>query len=71
MLWGSLTLQVFVVYELRPDERQAAIGDLMAMLEAGTLAHTIGGRFPLAEIAAAHEAVEGGRVTGNVVLEIN
>lgn len=70
MLWGSLTLRVFVVYELRAEERRAAIEDLTAMLEAGALTHTIGGRFPLAEIAAAHEAVEGGRVTGNVVVEI-
>lgn len=70
MLWGSLTLRVFVVYELRAEERRAAIEDLTAMLEAGALTHTIGGRFPLAEIAAAHQAVEGGRVTGNVVVEI-
>lgn len=71
MLWGSLTLQVFVVYELRAEERRAAVDDLTSMLDAGTLTHTIGARFPLAEIAAAHEAVEGGRVTGNVILEIS
>jgi NADPH:quinone reductase len=70
MLWGSLTLQVFVVYELRPDERRAAIGDLAALLEAGRLTLPIGARFPLDDIAAAHEAVEGGRVVGNVVVEM-
>lgn len=70
LLWGSLTLQVFVVYELRAEERRAAINDLTAMLEAGALTHSIGARFPLADIAAAHEAVEGGRVTGNVVIEV-
>jgi NADPH2:quinone reductase len=70
MLWNSLTLQVFVVYELRPDERRAAIADVTALLEAGQLTLPIGACFPLDDIAAAHEAVEGGRVAGNVVVEI-
>jgi NADPH2:quinone reductase len=70
MLWGSLTLQVFVVYELRPDERAAAIAELTRLLEAGALKHSIGERFELDHIAAAHEAVETGRISGNVVLEM-
>jgi NADPH2:quinone reductase len=70
MLWNSLTLQVFVVYDLRPEERRAAIEDLTAMLEGGTLEHSIGARFPLDQIAAAHRTVEEGRTIGNVVLEI-
>ena len=69
-LWGSLTIQFYLVYELRPEERRAAIADLTWMLEAGTLKHTIGARFPLDDIAAAHEAVEGGKVIGNVVVEM-
>ena len=69
-LWGSLTIQFYLVYELRPEERRAAIADLTWMLEAGTLKHTIGARFPLDDIAAAHEAVEGGKVIGNVVAEM-
>lgn len=70
MLWGSLTLQVFVVYELLPDQRRAAIDRLTRLLEAGSLSHAIGATFALDDIASAHEAVEGGRVTGNVVIEI-
>jgi NADPH2:quinone reductase len=70
-LWGSLTLQVFVVYELLPEERDAALRDLAALLENGDLDHAIGARFPLDQIAAAHEAVEGGKVIGNVVIDIN
>lgn len=71
MLWGSLTLQVFVVYELQAAERQSAIAELTRLLEAGSLRHSIGPRFALDDIAAAHEAVEGGRVTGNVVIDID
>ena len=70
MLWGSLTLQVFVVYELRLEERRAAIAELTRLLEAGSLKHSIGATFGLDEIAAAHEAVEGGRIMGNVVVEM-
>ncbi len=70
MLWSSLTLQLYLVYELRPEERAKAIADLTAMLEAGSLTHTIGARFALADIVAAHEAVESGDVVGNVVLDV-
>lgn len=71
MLWGSLTLQLFLVYELTEAQRTRAIADLTALLEAGTLRHAIGARFPLDEIAAAHEAVESGTVIGNVVLNVS
>ncbi|MEX0404525.1 NADPH:quinone reductase [Aquibium sp. LZ166] len=69
-LWGSLTIQFYLVYELRQEERSAAVTELTWMLEAGTLKHTIGARFPLDDIAAAQEAVEGGKVIGNVVVEM-
>jgi NADPH2:quinone reductase len=69
-LFKSLTLQFFLVYELKPQERAAALTDLERLLESGALVHSIGARFPLADIAAAHEAVEHGRVLGNVVLDV-
>ncbi len=68
MLWGSLTLQVFVVYEMKPDERRVAIAELNELLVSGQLRHSIGATYTLDDIVAAHEAVEGGRVTGNVVV---
>ncbi len=40
------------------------------MLERGELIHTVGARFPLSEIAAAHEAVEAGATLGNVVVDL-
>jgi NADPH2:quinone reductase len=70
VLFKSLTLQFFLVYELTPAEREKALENLKTMLDAGALSHKIGARFPLADIAAAHEAVEHGRVLGNVVLDI-
>ncbi len=70
LLFRSLTLQFFLVYELREDERAKAIADLDAMLESRALAHTIGARFPLDEIATAHETVEAGRAVGNIVVDM-
>lgn len=71
LLWGSLTLQVFVVYELTAEERAVRLKELGTLLEAGKLRHAIGATFPLDDIAVAHEAVEGGNVVGNVVLRID
>ncbi|MDP3897705.1 MAG: NADPH:quinone reductase [Mesorhizobium sp.] len=70
MLWNSYALKAFLVYELTPDDRRAAIADLTAMLESGSLKHAIGPRFLLRDIAAAHEAVEGGKAVGNVVVDV-
>lgn len=69
MLWGSLTLQMFLVYELTAADRAAAIAELQALLREGRLSHAIGARYPLDAIAEAHEAIEGGRVIGNVVVD--
>jgi NADPH2:quinone reductase len=51
-----------------PEERAWRYGELFAAIEAGTLDVRIGARFPLAEAAAAHTALEGRETTGKVVL---
>jgi NADPH:quinone reductase len=70
LLWGSLKLSFFLVYDLQARDREATIAELDALLRAGCLQHAIGARFPLAQIADAHEAVEKGSVVGNVVLTL-
>lgn len=70
LLWGAVELRFFLVYDLLPQDREAAIAELDASMRAGRLAHAIGAVFPLAEIAAAHEAVEAGDRVGNVVLRV-
>jgi NADPH2:quinone reductase len=63
----STTLAYFIVYRLQPDDLHAAIA---AVTEASsTLIHTVAHTFPLAETAAAHEAVESGTVIGNVIVQ--
>ncbi len=69
-LFGSYTLRFFLVYDLTPADRQSAVAGLNALLEQNKLRHVVGARFALAEIVAAHEAVEQGRVIGNVVIDL-
>jgi NADPH:quinone reductase-like Zn-dependent oxidoreductase len=70
-VWVSINLRFFIIYEAPLEQRQAAIAELTAMMDAGNLIHTIGARFPLIRIASAHEAVESGKVMGNVVVDID
>lgn len=71
LLFGSISLHFFLVYDLSPRDRKAAIDGLTALLEQGRLLHAVGQRFRLDDIAAAHEAVEGGKVIGNVIVDLD
>lgn len=70
LLFSSLRLTFFLVYELLPADRARAIGDLDTLLRSGQLRHTVAQTFALEEIAAAHEAVETGGAVGNVVIRL-
>ena len=70
LLWNSYSLRFFLVYDLAPQDRRAAIDGLNQLLTGGQLSHTIAARFGFDEVAAAHEAVEAGRLIGNVVVEV-
>ena len=69
-LFGSFTIRFFLVYDLIPEDRAARILELNKLLEAGKLQHGIAARFPLRDIAEAHETVEQGKAIGNVILDI-
>lgn len=69
-LRNAITLKYIYVYELSPTERTAALNGIARALETGSLTTLIGRTFPLADIVAAHEAVEGGKILGNVVINI-
>lgn len=68
-LQNAIRLQFFLVYQLEADERARAIADITRMLEQGKLINRVGPVFPLAETAAAHEAVERGTI-GNVIVKM-
>ncbi|WP_075996443.1 NADPH:quinone reductase [Salaquimonas pukyongi] len=66
-LFNCHRLSFFVVYELLAKERKAAMDRLERALGAG-LDIAIDAVLPLAEAARAHERVESGTATGNVLL---
>lgn len=70
LLFGSVTLHFFLVYDLTAAQRRLAVDGLTRLMSAGEIEHTIGARFALDEIAAAHEAVERGALIGNVIVDL-
>lgn len=70
LLWNSYSLRFFLVYDLAPPDRRAAIDGLGQLVAGGQLLHTIGARFGIEQIAMAHETVEAGRLIGNVVVDL-
>jgi NADPH2:quinone reductase len=69
-LSNSIVLQFFLVYQLDAAERERAVAGITQALEAGKLVNRVGPTFPLADIAAAHEAVERGTI-GNVIVKVS
>jgi NADPH2:quinone reductase len=69
-LTQSIRLQFFLVYELDATERERAVAAISRGLVEGKLINRVAQpTYPLAEIAAAHEAVERGTI-GNVIVTL-
>ena len=66
----NVRFQFFIVYNLAEPDRARALSGVTALLAAGRLRHNIAQRLPLSEIAKAHELVESGSATGNIVLDV-
>ena len=69
-LVNNVTVKFLLVYELTADERARAVDAITRMLAANRLKHNVAQTYPLAEIVAAHQAVESGKVAGNVVMTV-
>ena len=67
---GKTEEQVATFANLPPLQRLGQPDDI-AILRRDALQHNIGMKLPLVSIAEAHDAVESGVVTGNVVLSIS
>ena len=65
----GIAVRWFIVYELTAAQRAMAVGTLDAWLRAGLVRHAVAARVPLADCAAAHDAVEAGKYIGNLVLD--
>ncbi|MGQ0619068.1 MAG: NADPH:quinone reductase [Panacagrimonas sp.] len=67
----NLRLRFFIVYNLNAADRSRALAEVSAALAANCLQHNVAERLPLDRIIEAHELVESGRASGNVVLDIS
>jgi NADPH:quinone reductase len=70
LLVNAIALKFIFVYELTPEEREAAVSTITRMLEQKRLINTVALTVPLEQAVAAHEAVEQGKALGNVVVQI-
>jgi len=69
-LVNTIRLQFFLVYELDAAERERTVSTITSALEQGKLANrVVEPTYKLADMAAAHEAVERGTI-GNVIVTI-
>jgi NADPH2:quinone reductase len=71
LLAKNLQIKFFMVYHLEAADRARATGALQRLLARGELQHNVAQRMPLSQIVQAHEAVEGGRLVGNLVLHVS
>ena len=67
----GIELALFIVYELPPSIRTDSIAATQQLLADPAFEHRIAARFPLDRIADAHEAVESGKLIGNVVVTLD
>jgi NADPH2:quinone reductase len=67
---GSLfvTRPTLFDYYVTPEEKQAGIDRLFAMLDSGAISPEIGQTFPLEDAAEAHRAIEAGETWGSTIL---
>jgi NADPH:quinone reductase len=70
LLQNSIALRFFLVYQMPRELRERATADITRMLERGELIHNVAQSFGLADVVAAHEAVESGKAMGNIVVRI-
>jgi NADPH2:quinone reductase len=69
-MFANTTLRYVLVYRLPPAAIADAVADVTAAAADGDLTLLPVHRFPLEEIAAAHDAVEGG-ATGKVLVDVS
>lgn len=70
MMFNGVTLRMMLVYLLNSAQRQNVIAQLTQAIGENALNHAIAATFPLSDAAAAHSAVEGNSVMGNVVVRM-
>ncbi len=71
LAYKGVTLHLVQAYIMAASKRHAMLADISRLLESASLIHSVGPHFNLSETVDAHEALERGRIIGNVVVDIN
>ena len=71
LLYKNATLRTVLVYAMSDEAHAAAARDINQAIAAGAIQHRIAARYPLAETAQAHDAVDSGKSIGKVVIQTN
>ncbi len=69
LMAANARVQFMLLYTIPDDAKLAAVAHVTRALEAGALTELPATRFPLADTAAAHDAVERGAV-GKVLIDV-
>lgn len=67
----DVLFRMAILYEVPAAVVQRGAADLVTLLSEGRLKHQIAARFPLDQIAAAHEMQESGRTIGKILVDID
>ena len=71
MMFMDLTIRLVIVYAMPESAKEQAIIDTVRLLENDDLQHRIASSLAFSEMAAAHELIEGGKIRGCVVVNID
>jgi NADPH2:quinone reductase len=70
-MYHNIKLCGVAIFEVPEEAKQQAARFVQGSLEAGALWHRCDSRFPIEEIAAAHERQETGRPRGKVLVDLD
>ena len=70
LLYKNAALRTVLVYAMSDAAHKAAARDINQTITDGALQHLIAAHYSLAETAAAHDAVDSGKLIGKVVIDI-
>ena len=70
LLFANVSLRMLGSDDFPPEAKADAVRDLTAAAAAGALHVRVGATYPLARIAAAHQAVEAGTAAGRVLVSV-
>ncbi|MEM1254046.1 MAG: NADPH:quinone reductase [Cyanobacteria bacterium P01_H01_bin.21] len=70
LLYKNAALRTVLVYAMSDVAHEVAARDINQAIQDGALQHLIAARYPLNETAAAHDAVDSGKLIGKVVVDV-